>query len=63
MSDDEITVRDDDNSSVFSSPEIYSPLFANGSVEDIRKAANSPVYKRLLELVDERLRAVAPAAK
>jgi hypothetical protein len=60
MSDDTTTIRDDENRIVFSSPEIYSPIFANGSVEDIRKAANSPVYKLLLQLVDERL---APVAK
>jgi hypothetical protein len=59
MSDDNATIRDDDNSIVFSSPEIYSPIFTNGSVEDIRKAANSPVYKLLLKLVDERLAAAA----
>ena len=63
MSDDENTIRDDRHSSVIESPEVYSPLFTNGSVEDIRKAAKSPVYKRLLQLVDERLAAVAPAAK
>jgi hypothetical protein len=59
MSDDEPTIRDDKNRIVFSSPEIYSPLFTNGSVEDIRKAASSPVYKLLLRLVDERLAAAA----
>jgi hypothetical protein len=63
MSDDTTTILDDENRIVFSSPEIYSPIFTNGSVEDIRKAANSPVYKRLLQLVDERLAAVSPAAK
>ena len=62
MSDDEITIRDDRHSSVFSSPEIYSPLFTNGSA-DFRKVAESPVYKRLLQLVEERLAAVPPAAK
>ena len=62
MSDDKITVRDDDNSSVFSSPEIYSPLFTNGAT-DFRKVAESPVYKRLLQLVEERLAAASPAAK
>jgi hypothetical protein len=59
MSDDETTIRDDRHTSVFSSPEIYSPIFTNGSVEDIRKAAQSPVYKLLLKLVDERLAAAA----
>jgi hypothetical protein len=62
MSDDETTVRDDDNSIVISSPEIYSPIFTNGSA-DFRKVAQSPVYKRLQQLVAERLAAAAPAAK
>ena len=62
MSDDEITIRDDKNRSVIESPEIYSPLFTNGAV-DFRKVAESPVYKRLLQLVEERLAAVPPAAK
>jgi hypothetical protein len=62
MSDDETTIRDDDNNGVFSSPEIYSPLFTNGAA-DFRKVAESPVYKRLLKLVEERLAAAAPAAK
>jgi hypothetical protein len=61
MSDDETTIRDDKNRSVIESPEIYSPLFTNGAA-DFRKVAESPVYKRLLKLVEERL-AAAPAAK
>jgi hypothetical protein len=63
MSDDKHTIRDDRNRSVISSPEIYSPLFTNGDVEEIRRAANSPVYKRLQQLVAERLAAVPPVAK
>jgi hypothetical protein len=63
MSEDTHSVRGDDNSSVVSSPEIYSPLFTNGSVEDIRRAARSPVYKRLLKLADQRLTPVPPLAK
>ena len=62
MSDDKHTIHDADNSSVVESPEIYSPVFVNGSVADIRKAANSPVFKRLLQLADERLAPVTPAA-
>ena len=62
MGDDDTKIRDDDNSIVFSSPEIYSPLFTNGAA-DFRKVAESPVYKRLLKLVEERLAAVPPAAK
>jgi hypothetical protein len=61
MSDNETTIRDDD-SIVFSSPEVYSPLFTNGGA-DFRKVAESPVYKRLLRLVEERLAAAPPAAK
>jgi hypothetical protein len=63
MSDDTHTILDDGNSSVIESPEIFSPLFANGDVEEIRKAARSPVYKLLQKLVEERLAAAAPAAK
>jgi hypothetical protein len=63
MSDDTHTIFDDGNSSVIESPEIFSPLFTNGDVEEIRKAARSPLYKRLLKLADERLAAAAPAAK
>jgi hypothetical protein len=62
MSDDETTVRDERNSIVFSSPEIYSPIFTNGSA-DFREVAKSPVYKRLRQLVEERLAAASPAAK
>jgi hypothetical protein len=62
MSHDETIIRDDKNRSVIESPEIYSPLFTNGSA-DFRKVAESPVYKRLLKLVEERLAAVPPAAK
>ena len=62
MSDDEHTILDDRNSSVIESPEIYSPIFSNGSA-DFRKVAQSPVYKRLQQLVAERLAAAAPAAK
>jgi hypothetical protein len=62
MSDDETIIRDDKNRIVFSSPEIYSPIFTNGTA-DFRKVAESPVYKRLLRLVEERLAAVPPAAK
>ncbi|HEX5618795.1 MAG TPA: hypothetical protein VFX51_10260 [Solirubrobacteraceae bacterium] len=62
MSDDETTIRDDDNRIVFSSPEIYSPLFTNGTA-DFRAVAKSPVYKRLRQLVEERLAAASPAAK
>jgi hypothetical protein len=62
MSDDETIIRDDKHRIVFSSPEIYSPIFTNGSA-DFRKVAESPVYKRLLQLVEERLAAASPAAK
>jgi hypothetical protein len=62
MSDDETTIRDDRHSSVISSPEIYSPLFTNGTA-DFREVAKSPVYKRLRQLVEERLAAPSPAAK
>ena len=58
MSDDKTTILDDENRSVIESPEIYSPIFTNGAV-DFRKVAESPVYKRLLQLVDERLAAAA----
>jgi hypothetical protein len=58
MSDETTAIRDDDNSVVFSSPEIYSPIFTNGAA-DFRKVAQSPVYKLLLKLVDERLAAAA----
>ena len=62
MSDDETTIRDDDNSFVYSSPEIYSPIFTNGTA-DFREVAKSPVYKRLRQLVAERLAAAPPVAK
>jgi hypothetical protein len=58
MSDDKTTILDDENRSVIESPEIYSPIFTNGAV-DFRKVAESPVYKLLLKLVDERLAAAA----
>jgi hypothetical protein len=66
MSDDKHSIQEDRHSSVFSSPEIFSPVFTNGDVAEIRKAAKSPLYKRLLQLADERLAAappVQPAAK
>jgi hypothetical protein len=63
MSDDKTTIRDDDDSSVFTSPEIFSPVFTNGDVAEIRRAASSPLFKRLLKLADERLAPAAPLAK
>jgi hypothetical protein len=58
MSDEKTTIIDDENRMVFSSPEIYSPIFTNGAA-DFHKVAESPVYKLLLKLVDERLAAAA----
>jgi hypothetical protein len=53
MSDD--TTTRDEHSSVIESPEIFSPVFANGAVAEIREAAKSPSFKRLLRLANERL--------
>ena len=58
MSDD-TTPRADEHSSVIESPEIFSPVFINGAVAEVREAAKSPGFKRLLRLANERLAPVA----
>lgn len=60
MSDYTSPTSDDEHSSVIESAQIFSPVFSNGAVAEIRKAARSAGFKRLLLLADER---VAPVAK